>query len=42
MEIAGEMLKGKTMIVYLPLKPEMAKLNNLPVKLPILAEDLPL
>jgi tetratricopeptide (TPR) repeat protein len=36
------MLKGKTVIVYLPLKPEMAKLNNLPIRLPILAEDLPL
>jgi len=35
-------LKGKTVIIYLPLKPEMAKLNNLPVRLPILAEDLPL
>ncbi len=29
-------------IVYLPLNPEKAKLSNLPVKLPILAEDLPL
>ncbi|MDI9376125.1 MAG: hypothetical protein QM447_10420, partial [Thermotogota bacterium] len=35
-------MKGKTVIIYLPLKPEMAKLNNLPVRLPILAEDLPL
>ncbi len=29
-------------IVYLPLKPEFAKERNLPVKLPILVEDLPL
>lgn len=28
-------------IVYLPLNPEKAKQNNLPVKLPVLAEDLP-
>ncbi|AIY86602.1 MULTISPECIES: tetratricopeptide repeat protein [unclassified Thermotoga] len=28
-------------IVYLPLDPEKAKQNNLPVKLPVLAEDLP-
>jgi len=27
-------------IVYLPLKPEVAKRLNLPLKLPILAEDL--
>lgn len=35
-------LKGKTVLVYLPLKQEMAKLNNLPVKLPVLAQDMPL
>ena len=29
-------------IVYLPLKPDVAKRNNLPLKLPVLAEDLPL
>jgi len=29
----------KTVIVYLPLNPDKAKLANLPVKLPILAED---
>jgi Tfp pilus assembly protein PilF len=29
-------------IVYLPLKPEIAKMQNLPVKLPVLAEDMPL
>ncbi len=28
-------------IVYLPIKPEVAKENNLPVKLPVLAEDIP-
>jgi len=28
-------------IVYLPLKPEIAKSQNLPLKLPVLAEDLP-
>ncbi len=28
-------------IVYLPIKPEVAKENNLPVKLPVLAEDVP-
>ncbi len=28
-------------IVYLPIKPEIAKENNLPVKLPVLAEDIP-
>ncbi len=29
-------------IVYLPIKPEMAKIYNMPVKLPVLVEDLPL
>ncbi|KAF2957904.1 hypothetical protein AS159_05790 [Thermotoga sp. Ku-13t] len=29
-------------IVYLPLKPDRAKQLNLPIKLPVLAEDLPL
>jgi len=33
-------LKDKTVLIYLPIKPEMAKANNLPVKLPVLAEDL--
>lgn len=33
-------MSKKTVIVYLPLKPDMAKLNNLPVKLPILLEDM--
>ena len=28
-------------IVYLPIKPDVAKENNLPVKLPVLAEDVP-
>src|SRR6056297_82581 len=28
-------------IVYLPLKPEIAKSQNLPLKLPVLAEDIP-
>lgn len=34
----GENIKA---IVYLPLDPDKAKQNNLPVKLPVLAEDLP-
>ena len=38
---AGDILNDNTVLVYLPLKPEMAKANNLPVKLPVLAEDLP-
>ncbi|MBN2253038.1 MAG: hypothetical protein JW701_05025 [Kosmotogaceae bacterium] len=33
-------MKNKTVLVYLPLKPEMAKANNLPVKLPVLVEDM--
>ncbi|HDP77477.1 MAG TPA: hypothetical protein ENN47_04670 [Mesotoga infera] len=33
-------MKDKTVLVYLPLKPEMAKANNLPVKLPVLVEDM--
>ncbi|PNE22622.1 TPR repeat-containing protein [Mesotoga sp. Brook.08.YT.4.2.5.1] len=33
-------MKDKTVLIYLPIKPEMAKANNLPVKLPVLAEDL--
>ncbi|MCD6551167.1 tetratricopeptide repeat protein [Thermotoga sp.] len=34
----GESIRA---IVYLPLDPDKAKQNNLPVKLPVLAEDLP-
>lgn len=33
-------MSRKTVIVYLPLKPDMAKINNLPVKLPVLMEDM--
>ena len=33
-------MKDKTVLVYLPLKPEIAKANNLPVKLPVLVEDM--
>ncbi|MBN2220333.1 MAG: tetratricopeptide repeat protein [Kosmotogaceae bacterium] len=33
-------MNDKTVIVYLPLKPEMAKANNLPIKLPILVQDM--
>ena len=39
-ELAGDILNDKTVIVYLPLKPEMAKANNLPIKLPILVQDM--
>jgi len=31
----------KTAIVYLPIKPEKAKEMNLPLKVPVLAKDLP-
>jgi tetratricopeptide (TPR) repeat protein len=30
----------KKVLIYLPLEPEKAKINNLPVKLPVLLEDL--
>lgn len=33
--------KPKRVIVYMPLKPDAAKHQNLPVKLPVLLEDLP-
>jgi len=39
-KVVGDSLKDKTVLVYLPLKPEMAKANNLPVKLPVLVEDM--
>lgn len=35
------MNKPKKVIVYMPLKPDAAKRQNLPVKLPVLLEDLP-
>ncbi|MDD2333519.1 MAG: hypothetical protein PHD38_03880 [Mesotoga sp.] len=39
-KVVGDSLKDKTVLVYLPLKPEIAKANNLPVKLPVLVEDM--
>ncbi|MEA2065830.1 MAG: tetratricopeptide repeat protein [Thermotogota bacterium] len=34
-------MESKNVIVYLPLKPEKAKIQNLPVKLPVRIEDFP-